>query len=156
MPLHNGNMRHLEGFVVLVGVWISDWLLLFNCVGQVLIAREVTDLAKWISRICFLTLMSTDRNPLDFLNRDWLSVIPTEVIFRESAIKVKTIFLKLPWIKHPCLFSRTKAVYCCFHVLTHWLVKWCWRERQGSSGSSELLFLSCRSCSLRFRRKFSR
>lgn len=21
-----------------------------------------------------------------------------------------------------CLFSRMKTVYCCFHVLTHWLV----------------------------------
>lgn len=56
-------------------------MLLLNCVFQVLIACEVTDIAKWISRICFLTLMSTDGDPLDFLDRNWLSVIPSEVIY---------------------------------------------------------------------------
>lgn len=134
-------------------------MLLFNCVCQVLIACEVTDIAKWIRRICFLTLMSTDGDPLDFLDRDWLSVIPSEVIYPNIHLLryiVKTFLFNYHESKHPCLFSRTKTAYWCFHALTHWLVSWCWSEHQCSCGSSGPFFLSCRSCSLRFHRKFSR
>ncbi|CAB1426361.1 unnamed protein product [Pleuronectes platessa] len=45
---------------------------------KVLIVSEVCEIAKWISRICFHSLMSSDRAPLSFLNRDWLTVIPSQ------------------------------------------------------------------------------
>ncbi|XP_053277060.1 protein shortage in chiasmata 1 ortholog [Pleuronectes platessa] len=45
---------------------------------KVLIVSEVCEIAKWISRICFHSLMSSDRDPLSFLNRDWLTVIPSQ------------------------------------------------------------------------------
>ncbi|XP_060927905.1 protein shortage in chiasmata 1 ortholog [Limanda limanda] len=45
---------------------------------KVLIVSEVCEMAKWISQICFHSLMSSDRDPLSFLNRDWLTVIPSQ------------------------------------------------------------------------------
>ncbi|XP_047197297.1 protein shortage in chiasmata 1 ortholog [Hippoglossus stenolepis] len=45
---------------------------------KVLIVSEVCEIAKWISQICFHSLMSSDRDPLSFLNRDWLTVIPSQ------------------------------------------------------------------------------
>ncbi|KAM7391226.1 hypothetical protein PAMP_021930 [Pampus punctatissimus] len=47
-------------------------------VVQVLIVSEVLEIAEWISRICFLSLMSSDVDPLSYLDRDWLSVIPSQ------------------------------------------------------------------------------
>lgn len=80
-------------FVVLI-VWALEGTrtLLFCYVCQVLIAWGVTDIARWISRICFFTLMSTEKDPLDFLDRDWLSVIPSEVLYPDIHV-VETIFL---------------------------------------------------------------
>lgn len=46
---------------------------------QVLIVPEVVDVAKWISQICFHSLMASDRDPLHFLDRSWLTVTPSEV-----------------------------------------------------------------------------
>lgn len=42
------------------------------------------EIAKWISQICFHSLMTSDRGPLDCLDRDWLTVIPSEVIDPEE------------------------------------------------------------------------
>ncbi len=49
------------------------------CFCQVLIASEVMEIAKWISQICFHSLMADDRDPFDYLDRDWVTVIPSEV-----------------------------------------------------------------------------
>lgn len=84
-------MFYLIFFVVLI-VWALEGTLLFCYVCQVLIAWGVTDIARWISRICFFTLMSTEKDPLDFLDRDWLSVIPSEVLYPDIHV-VETIFL---------------------------------------------------------------
>lgn len=46
-----------------------------------LIVSEVIDIARWISQICFHSLMASDRDPLHFLDRDWLTIIPSEVIY---------------------------------------------------------------------------
>ncbi|AWP07461.1 Hypothetical protein SMAX5B_010343 [Scophthalmus maximus] len=45
---------------------------------KVLIVSEVLEIAKWISQICFHCLTSSDRDPLGFLNRDWLTVMPSQ------------------------------------------------------------------------------
>ncbi|XP_034025485.1 protein shortage in chiasmata 1 ortholog-like [Thalassophryne amazonica] len=45
---------------------------------KVLIVTEVLEIAKWISQICFHTLMTTDRDPVRYLDRDWLTVLPSE------------------------------------------------------------------------------
>lgn len=72
-------------------VWALEGTLLIYYVCQVLIAWGVTDIARWISRICFFTLMSTEKDPLEFLDRDWLSVIPSEVLCPDIHV-VETIF----------------------------------------------------------------
>lgn len=46
---------------------------------QVLIVSGESEIAMWISRICFLSLMSSDRDPVDYLDRDWLAVKPSQV-----------------------------------------------------------------------------
>lgn len=46
---------------------------------QVLIVSEVVDIAKWICQIAFHTLLSSDRDPLSYLDREWLSVISSKV-----------------------------------------------------------------------------
>lgn len=48
-------------------------------VCQVLIVSEVTEMAKWISQICFHSLMAGEKDPRTYLDRDWLTVIPSEV-----------------------------------------------------------------------------
>ncbi|KAM8885199.1 uncharacterized protein shoc1 isoform 2-T2 [Spinachia spinachia] len=45
---------------------------------KVLIVSEVTEIAKWISQICFHSLMAGEKNPGNYLDRDWLTVIPSE------------------------------------------------------------------------------
>ncbi|KAF7663472.1 hypothetical protein LDENG_00210570 [Lucifuga dentata] len=45
---------------------------------KVLIVPEVLEIAKWISQICFHSLMASNRDPLSYLDRDWLTVIPSE------------------------------------------------------------------------------
>ncbi|XP_069379560.1 protein shortage in chiasmata 1 ortholog [Paralichthys olivaceus] len=70
-----------EAFSNLVLVYSS--LVLFGTKSKdldvkVLIVSEVCEIAKWISQICFHSLMSSDRDPLSFLNRDWLTVIPSQ------------------------------------------------------------------------------
>lgn len=62
------------------------------CVCQVLIVSEVTDIAKWITQICFHSLMNSDRDPLDVLDRSWLTVIPSEVMNSLEWLSVWLIF----------------------------------------------------------------
>ncbi|XP_037632604.1 protein shortage in chiasmata 1 ortholog isoform X2 [Sebastes umbrosus] len=45
---------------------------------KVLLVFEVTEIAKWISQICFHSLMASEKDPLNYLHRDWLTVIPSE------------------------------------------------------------------------------
>lgn len=46
---------------------------------QVLIVSEVLEMATFINQICFTSLMSRD-DPVSCLNRDWLTVTPSQVI----------------------------------------------------------------------------
>ncbi|XP_068460526.1 protein shortage in chiasmata 1 ortholog isoform X2 [Clinocottus analis] len=45
---------------------------------KVLIVSEVIDIAKWIRQICFHSLMAGEKDPLSYLDRDWLTVIPSQ------------------------------------------------------------------------------
>ncbi|XP_056134719.1 protein shortage in chiasmata 1 ortholog [Lampris incognitus] len=45
---------------------------------KVLIESEVVEVARWISRICFNSLMTSDIEPFSYLDRDWLAVMPSE------------------------------------------------------------------------------
>ncbi|KAM9811033.1 protein shortage in chiasmata 1 ortholog [Neosynchiropus ocellatus] len=45
---------------------------------KVLIVGEVLDVARWICRICFLSMMSIDHDPDGFLDRAWLTVTPSQ------------------------------------------------------------------------------
>ncbi|KAM9360190.1 protein shortage in chiasmata 1 ortholog [Symphorus nematophorus] len=80
-PDSQGGGFSSETFSNLVLVYSS--LVLFGMKSEdldvkVLIVSEVMEIAKWISQICFNSLMSGDRKPLDYLDRDWLTVIPSE------------------------------------------------------------------------------
>ncbi|XP_041643349.1 protein shortage in chiasmata 1 ortholog [Cheilinus undulatus] len=70
-----------EAFSNLVLVYSS--LVLFSMKSEdldvkVLIVSEVVEVAKWISQICFHSLMASDRDPAEYLSKDWLTVIPSE------------------------------------------------------------------------------
>uniref|UniRef100_UPI003AB0A4C6 protein shortage in chiasmata 1 ortholog n=1 Tax=Centroberyx gerrardi TaxID=166262 RepID=UPI003AB0A4C6 len=70
-----------EAFSNLVLVYSS--LVLFGMKSEdldvkVLIVSEVLEIAKWISQICFHSLAASDRDPLRYLDRDWLAVTPSE------------------------------------------------------------------------------
>ncbi|XP_028269790.1 protein shortage in chiasmata 1 ortholog [Parambassis ranga] len=70
-----------EAFSNLVLVYSS--LVLFSMKSKdldvkVLIAADVLEIAQWISQICFHSLMSSDRDPPSYLNRDWLTVMPSQ------------------------------------------------------------------------------
>ncbi|XP_026176904.1 protein shortage in chiasmata 1 ortholog [Mastacembelus armatus] len=70
-----------EAFSNLVLVYSS--LVLFGMKSEdldvkILIVSEVLEVAKWISQICFHSLMSSGRDPLSYLNRDWLTVMPSQ------------------------------------------------------------------------------
>ncbi|XP_061751284.1 protein shortage in chiasmata 1 ortholog isoform X2 [Nerophis ophidion] len=41
---------------------------------RVLIASEVSEVARWVNQICFLSLMSSGQDPVTYLDRDWLAV----------------------------------------------------------------------------------
>ncbi|KAG7221310.1 hypothetical protein INR49_017377 [Caranx melampygus] len=45
---------------------------------QVLMVSDMLEVAKWISQICFHSLMHSDRDPLSSCNRDWLTVMPSQ------------------------------------------------------------------------------
>ncbi|XP_071339672.1 protein shortage in chiasmata 1 ortholog isoform X2 [Trachinotus anak] len=59
---------------------------------KVLIVSEVLEIAQWISQICFHSLMSSDRELLSYLNRDWVTVMPSQVTTSQNqTITEKTI-----------------------------------------------------------------
>ncbi|XP_032371378.1 protein shortage in chiasmata 1 ortholog isoform X1 [Etheostoma spectabile] len=77
---HGGGFSS-EAFSNLVLVYSS--LVLFSMKFEdldvkVLIVSDVTEIAKWISQICFHSLMASKKDPVDYLDRDWLTVIPSE------------------------------------------------------------------------------
>ncbi|XP_054630327.1 protein shortage in chiasmata 1 ortholog isoform X2 [Dunckerocampus dactyliophorus] len=41
---------------------------------KVLLSSEVFEVAKWVNRICFLSLMSSAQDPVSYLERDWLAL----------------------------------------------------------------------------------
>ncbi|XP_015230860.1 PREDICTED: uncharacterized protein C9orf84-like [Cyprinodon variegatus] len=45
---------------------------------KVLIVTEVLEMAQFIKQICFKTLMSKDGDPLIYLDRNWLTVSPSQ------------------------------------------------------------------------------
>ncbi|KAI3372610.1 hypothetical protein L3Q82_023088, partial [Scortum barcoo] len=80
-PDSQGGGFSSDAFSNLVLVYSS--LVLFGMKAEdldvkVLIVSEVMEIAKWISQICFHSLIASDRDPLDYLDRDWLTVIPSE------------------------------------------------------------------------------
>ncbi|XP_041854382.1 protein shortage in chiasmata 1 ortholog isoform X2 [Melanotaenia boesemani] len=80
-PDSEGGGFSSEAFNNLVLVYSS--LVLFGMKPEalnvkVLIVSEVFEMATFINQICFTTLMSSDRDPLSYLNRDWLNVIPSQ------------------------------------------------------------------------------
>ncbi|XP_068577022.1 protein shortage in chiasmata 1 ortholog [Cebidichthys violaceus] len=83
--LHCGDSQgggfSTEAFSNLVLVYSS--LVLFRMTSEdldikVLIVSEVTEIAQWISRICFHSLMASEKEPLNYLDRNWLTVTPSE------------------------------------------------------------------------------
>lgn len=80
---------------------VVKWNLGFFC--QVLIVPEVVDVAKWISQICFHSLMASDGDPLHFLDRSWLTVIPS---------KVTDQYIGLVLVERVCLSSADSTSSC--------------------------------------------
>ncbi|XP_017267688.1 protein shortage in chiasmata 1 ortholog isoform X2 [Kryptolebias marmoratus] len=80
-PDSQGGGFSSEAFNNLVLLYSS--LVLFGMKSEeldvkVLIVSEVLEMAKLIKQICFTTLMSSDRDPLSYLNRDWLTAMPSQ------------------------------------------------------------------------------
>ncbi|KAM7019117.1 protein shortage in chiasmata 1 ortholog [Tautogolabrus adspersus] len=80
-PDSQGGGLSSEAFNNLVLVYSS--LVLFGMKSEdldvkVLIVSNVVEVAKWISKICFHSLMSSDRDPVEYLSRDWLTLLPSE------------------------------------------------------------------------------
>ncbi|XP_029999100.1 protein shortage in chiasmata 1 ortholog [Sphaeramia orbicularis] len=79
-PDRQGGLSR-EAFSNLVLVYSS--LVLFGMKSEdlevkVLMVSEVVEMAKWICEICFHSLMASDRDPVSFLDRDWLSVMVSQ------------------------------------------------------------------------------
>lgn len=80
-PEGQGGRFSSEAFSNLVLVYSSLVLLRMKSEDldvKVLIVSDVLEIAKSISQICFHSLMSSDRDPVRFLNRDWLTVMPSQ------------------------------------------------------------------------------
>ncbi|XP_065818117.1 protein shortage in chiasmata 1 ortholog [Labrus bergylta] len=80
-PDSRGGGFSTEAFNNLVLVYSS--LVLFGMKSEdldvkVLIVSNVVEVTKWISKICFHSLMSSDRDPVEYLSRDWLTLLPSE------------------------------------------------------------------------------
>ncbi|XP_037535958.1 protein shortage in chiasmata 1 ortholog [Nematolebias whitei] len=80
-PDSQGGGLSSEAFNNLVLVYSS--LVLFNMKAEeldvkVLIVSEVLEMATFINHICFTSLMSRDGDPVSSLNRDWLTVMPSQ------------------------------------------------------------------------------
>ncbi|XP_077376901.1 protein shortage in chiasmata 1 ortholog isoform X2 [Festucalex cinctus] len=66
------NLVAIYSSLVLFGMKLDDLEV------KVLIASEVSEVARWVNRICFLSLMSSCRDPAGYLERDWLAVMPSQ------------------------------------------------------------------------------
>ncbi|XP_077416325.1 protein shortage in chiasmata 1 ortholog [Vanacampus margaritifer] len=66
------NLVVLYSSLVLFGMKLEDLEV------KVLIASEVSEVARWVNRICFLSLMSCGRDPAGYLERDWLAVVSSQ------------------------------------------------------------------------------
>ncbi|XP_068189791.1 protein shortage in chiasmata 1 ortholog [Antennarius striatus] len=80
-PDSQGGGFSSETFRNLVLVYSS--LVLFSLKSEdlnvkVLIVYEVMELAKWIGQICFYSMMASKKDPHTYLDRGWLTVIPSE------------------------------------------------------------------------------
>ncbi|XP_061836348.1 protein shortage in chiasmata 1 ortholog isoform X1 [Nerophis lumbriciformis] len=62
------NLVLVYSFLVLLGMKSEDLEV------RVLIASEVSEVARWVNQICFLSLMSSGQDPVTYLDRDWLAV----------------------------------------------------------------------------------
>ncbi|XP_019741077.1 uncharacterized protein LOC109525199 isoform X1 [Hippocampus comes] len=67
------NLVMVYSSLVLFGMKLEDLDV------KVLIAMEVSEVARWVNRICFLSLMCSGRDPVDYLERDWLAVTSSQV-----------------------------------------------------------------------------
>ncbi|XP_055017779.1 protein shortage in chiasmata 1 ortholog isoform X2 [Boleophthalmus pectinirostris] len=77
-PDSRGGGLSSEAFNNLVLVYSS--LVIFSMksedlVVKVLMVSYVLEIARWISQICFHSLMSSERDPAAYLDRDWLTAI---------------------------------------------------------------------------------
>lgn len=61
---------------------------------QVLLAYEEEEIARYIYRISVHTLMSSNRDALSILDRDWISVQTTEVLLFDHNYSVPLVALK--------------------------------------------------------------
>ncbi|KAM9744598.1 uncharacterized protein shoc1 [Menidia menidia] len=109
-PDSRGGGFSSEAFNNLVLVYSS--LVLFggkseNLNVKVLIVSEVLEMANFINHICFTALMSSDSDPLSYLTRDWLTVMPSQEeeslsLFPSINPLVGQLMLKrarsLPWL----------------------------------------------------------
>ncbi|XP_051922874.1 protein shortage in chiasmata 1 ortholog isoform X2 [Hippocampus zosterae] len=66
------NLVMVYSSLVLFGMKLEDLDV------KVLIAMEVSEVARWINRICFFSLMCSARDPVDYLERDWLAVTSSQ------------------------------------------------------------------------------
>lgn len=48
--------------------------------SQVFLVCDVADIAGCVYRICLHTLLNSERSVCSWLDRDWFSVLPTEVV----------------------------------------------------------------------------
>ncbi|XP_053181467.1 protein shortage in chiasmata 1 ortholog [Scomber japonicus] len=95
-----------EAFSNLVLIYSS--LVLFGMKSEdldvkVLIVSEVLEIAKWISQICFLSLMSSDRDPLSYLDRDWLAVTPSQVTPTSQNQSRRRLTEEQSLLQFPCI-----------------------------------------------------
>ncbi|XP_074525765.1 protein shortage in chiasmata 1 ortholog [Halichoeres trimaculatus] len=118
-PGFQGGGFPSDAFNSLVLVYSS--LVLFSVKSEsldvkVLIVPEVLEVAKWISQICLHSLMSSDRDPVEYLDKDWLAVIPSEVIngpltgIDLPALALTPTFLSLQEEKCVCQFPSVNPL----------------------------------------------
>ncbi|CAB1321682.1 unnamed protein product, partial [Coregonus sp. 'balchen'] len=110
-----------EGFNNLVLVYSSLVLFGLKTEGldvKVLIVSEVVDIAKWICQIAFHTLLSSERDPSSYLDREWLSVMPSELMLsRGSSLhwllgaSLSQLQELLPEVPHKVIKSHTDLTH---------------------------------------------
>ncbi|KAK7934337.1 hypothetical protein WMY93_005233 [Mugilogobius chulae] len=61
------NLTHVYSSLVIFGMKSENFDV------KVLMVSDVLEMAKWISQICLYTLMSSERDPVGYLDREWLA-----------------------------------------------------------------------------------